>query len=74
MLDIVLASSNVGKLAEFAQLVAGLDNLAFIPQSEFDMPSVEETGLAFIENAILKARQAAKVSGKIGRASCRERV
>lgn len=59
---IVLASSNRGKLAEFQQLLmhTGLD---IAPQSEFEVPDVEETGLSFVENAILKARNAAQYSG-----------
>ena len=63
MLDVVLATTSVGKLAEFAELVAGLDTVSFIPQSEYNVLPVEETGFTFIENAILKARQAAKASG-----------
>ena len=59
---IVLASSNVGKLNEFQILLSncGLD---VVPQSEFSVPDVEETGLSFVENAILKARNASKYSG-----------
>jgi XTP/dITP diphosphohydrolase len=62
MNKIVLASSNRGKLTEFQQLLqhTGLD---IAPQSEFDVPDVEETGLSFVENAILKARNAALYSG-----------
>jgi XTP/dITP diphosphohydrolase len=62
MKKIVLASSNQGKLKEFQQL---FDNTQFmiIPQSQFDCPDAEETGLSFVENAIIKARHAAKCSG-----------
>lgn len=55
---VVLASSNKGKLRELQALLAGLD-FAVAPQSEFDIPEAEETGLTFVENAILKARNAA---------------
>jgi len=60
---IVLASSNAGKLAEMQSILspAGLE---VRPQSEFDVPPVDETGLTFVENAILKARQAARASGR----------
>lgn len=59
---LVLASGNVGKLREFKELLAplGYDVAA---QSAFDVPDVEETGLTFIENALLKAREACRVSG-----------
>ena len=60
--QIVLASSNAGKLREFAQLLVGL-NLEILPQSEFDVPEIEETGLTFVDNAILKARNAAHHTG-----------
>jgi XTP/dITP diphosphohydrolase len=59
---IVLASSNTGKLREINQLLAGLD-LNVVPQSEFNVPEAEETGLSFVENAILKARNAAHHAG-----------
>lgn len=61
-MKVVLASGNKGKLNEFNQLLAPL-NIEVIPQSEFNVTSVEETGLTFIENAILKARYASKISG-----------
>lgn len=59
---IVLASSNAGKLKEFQIL---LNNCGFevLPQSEFSIPDADETGLTFVENAILKARNACKYSG-----------
>ncbi len=59
---IVLASGNHGKLREFAQLFAPMD-IEVIPQSEFDVPEAEETGLTFVENAIIKARNAAEHTG-----------
>jgi len=58
----VLASGNTGKLKEFQQLLSG-SGIHVIPQSEFAIPDADETGLSFVENAILKARHAAKLSG-----------
>ena len=59
---IVLASSNAGKLREINQLIGGL-GMEAVPQSDFDVPDADETGLTFVENAILKARHAAQLSG-----------
>lgn len=59
---IVLASNNQGKVREIAQMVVDL-KLEVVPQSDFDVSEIEETGLTFVENAILKARNAAKVTG-----------
>ena len=59
---IVFASGNAGKLREIAQLLDGLD-IDVLPQSEFDVPEIEETGLTFLENSILKARNAAQHTG-----------
>lgn len=59
---VVLASGNVGKLRELDAVLAPL-GLSLKPQSEFDVPEVEETGLSFVENAIIKARAAAARSG-----------
>jgi len=58
---IVLASNNPGKVREIGQLLAGLD-IEVMPQSDFNIPEIEETGLTFVENAILKARNAAELS------------
>ena len=58
---IVLASNNPGKVREIGQLLAGLD-IEVVPQSDFNIPEVEETGLTFVENAIIKARHAAQLS------------
>jgi XTP/dITP diphosphohydrolase len=62
MKQVVLASANPGKIRELKPLLApcGLDVVA---QSDFDIPSVEEVGESFVENAILKARHAARLSG-----------
>jgi len=62
MKKIVLASGNKGKLKEFAQLFAKM-NIEVVPQSDFDVPEAEETGLTFVENAIIKARNAAQHTG-----------
>ena len=62
MKEIVLASSNPGKVREINQLLATLD-LQVQPQSEFGVVDAEETGLTFVENAILKARNAAQHTG-----------
>lgn len=59
---IVLASGNAGKLNEFQQLLVDCD-IEVIPQSDFSVPEVEETGRTFVENAILKARCASHYSG-----------
>jgi XTP/dITP diphosphohydrolase len=59
---VVLASGNKGKLRELAGILAPL-GMQLKSQDEFSVPEVEETGLSFVENAILKARAAAAVSG-----------
>lgn len=61
-LNLVLASGNQGKLAEFSQLLAPL-GWQVQPQSNFNLPEAEETGLTFVENALIKARHAAKLTG-----------
>lgn len=60
--QIVLASGNAGKLREFNAMMADL-GLEFVRQSEFGVQDAEETGLTFVENALLKARHAAKATG-----------
>lgn len=60
--EVVLASGNAGKLREFAALLAPL-RLTVTPQAQFQVPDVEETGLTFVENAIIKARAAAEHTG-----------
>ncbi|MEC9482595.1 MAG: RdgB/HAM1 family non-canonical purine NTP pyrophosphatase [Halomonas sp.] len=60
--SLVLASGNPGKLREFNALLGPL-GYAVRPQAEFGVSDVEETGLTFVENALLKAREAARVSG-----------
>ena len=56
---IVLASSNPGKVREINQMLAGL-HLTVASQSDFEVTEIEETGLTFVENALLKARNAAR--------------
>lgn len=62
MTTLVLASGNKGKLAELSAI---LEPLGFDvkPQTSFAVTDAEETGLSFIENAILKARHAASHTG-----------
>jgi XTP/dITP diphosphohydrolase len=62
MSRIVLASNNPGKVREFNELLAGA-HIQVVPQSEYGVPEIEETGLTFVENAILKARNAATHTG-----------
>jgi len=59
---IVLASGNAGKLREFRQVLAPLE-VEVLPQSEFSVGDADETGLSFVENAILKARHACRNTG-----------
>ena len=59
---IVLASGNAGKLREINELLKGLA-IHVVAQSDFDVPAVAETGLSFVENAIIKARHAADITG-----------
>ncbi len=60
--EMVIATGNPKKLNELNQVLTPLD-IQLYPQSKFDTPEAEETGLSFIENAIIKARNAAKYSG-----------
>lgn len=59
---LVLASGNAGKLREFQQLLADC-GFEVLPQSDFAVENAEETGLTFVENAILKARHACAETG-----------
>lgn len=63
MKELVLASGNPGKVREINQLLADLD-LQVQPQSALGVEDIEETGLTFVENAILKARNAAQHTGR----------
>ncbi len=62
MHKIVLATHNPGKAREFAALLADME-MDIVPLSAFNAPEVEETGLTFVENALLKARNAALHTG-----------
>ena len=59
---IVLATGNPGKLRELQTLLAPL-NAEVLPKSAFSNEEVAETGLTFVENALIKARHAAQLSG-----------
>lgn len=60
----VLASNNKGKLAEFNRLFAEAHlNVTIIPQGELGIEDAIEDGLSFVENAIIKARHASRISG-----------
>lgn len=61
MKDLVLASSNPGKLLEFQTI---LNPIRCILQSSLGIESAEETGLSFIENALIKARHASRIAEK----------
>lgn len=62
MKRIVLASSNPGKLAEIREVLAD-SGLELVAQSDFGIGDAEETGTTFVENALIKARHAARLSG-----------
>lgn len=59
---VVLATGNAGKVREMADVLAQF-GFEVIAQSEFGLESPEETGLTFVENALIKARYAAKMTG-----------
>jgi XTP/dITP diphosphohydrolase len=59
---IVLASGNAGKLAELRDLLAG-SGIELVTQRELGIAAPAETGTTFVENAIIKARHAARISG-----------
>lgn len=61
-ITLVLASGNAGKLAELQRILDPL-GVNLRPQSDFAVPEVDETGLTFVENALLKARAASAHSG-----------
>jgi XTP/dITP diphosphohydrolase len=60
--QLVLASGNAGKLRELSAILANL-GYTLLPQSQFDVPEAAETGTTFVENAIIKARNAAAHTG-----------
>lgn len=62
--QIVLASNNQGKLSEFQQLFDTLNlGVQMIPQGQLGIDDAVEDGLSFVENAIIKARHASRISG-----------
>ena len=60
--QLVLASNNAGKVREVGQILADL-KLEVLPQGDFGVEEVPETGTTFVENAIIKARHAADITG-----------
>ena len=60
--QVVLATGNQGKVREFSQLLAEF-NWEFVPQTALHVAEIPETGLSFVENALIKARHAAQVTG-----------
>ena len=62
MKSIILASNNPGKVREFSQILSEFQ-LSVLPQAHFQVSSVAETGLSFVENALIKARHAAIHTG-----------
>jgi len=61
-MKLVLASSNAGKLGELRELLGG-NGIDLHAQSEFGVADADETGTTFIENALIKARHAARATG-----------
>jgi XTP/dITP diphosphohydrolase len=58
----VLATGNQGKVKEMSELLNSF-SIEVLPQSQFNVPAVPETGTTFVENAIIKARHASKLTG-----------
>jgi XTP/dITP diphosphohydrolase len=61
-MKVVLASSNAGKIHELQNMLNEL-NLTIIPQANLNVSDAEETGLTFVENALIKARHACEQTG-----------
>lgn len=62
---LVLASNNKGKIAEFEKMFAELNlPVEVVAQGKLNIEDAIEDGLSFVENAIIKARHASKISGK----------
>ena len=61
-MKVVIASNNDGKIKEINKILNTDNSFEMLSQKDFNIPSVDETGETFIENAILKARHAAKIS------------
>jgi len=60
---IILATNNLGKVQELQDALSQHTQCKYIAQSEFAIPEIEETGLTFVENALIKARNACQHSG-----------
>lgn len=63
MIKIVLASNNPGKIVEINELLSKETHIELISQATLNIPEIEETGITFVENAIIKARHASQLSG-----------
>lgn len=61
-MKLVLASSNPGKLEELRELLAG-NGIELIAQSDLGVDDADETGSTFVENALIKARHATRITG-----------
>ena len=61
-MKLVLASSNHGKLQELRELLAG-NGIELIAQSDLGVDDADETGSTFVENALIKARHATRITG-----------
>lgn len=59
---VVLATGNPGKLRQFSELLGGT-GITLLRQSDFGIEPPEETGSTFLENALIKARNAARITG-----------
>lgn len=62
MKKIIIASNNIKKIFELKDILSSF-NFDVLQQNDFNISSIEENGLTFIENAILKARNASKITG-----------
>ncbi len=60
--QVVIASNNAGKLREFSLLLKDFD-FAAVPQAELNVPEPDEPHATFVENALVKARNAARITG-----------
>lgn len=59
---LILASNNAGKLREFSEILGPI-GLTLHPQGEFNVPEADEPHATFVENALEKARHAARLTG-----------
>ena len=63
MKNIIIASNNQGKITEFEHQFSGHEGISIIGQQQLSVQEVPETGHTFVENALIKARNAARCSG-----------